>query len=135
MFFTRRILFAFLSNSRNSNVQPTRKNNLGIYLIFTFMFCCIGEADPIGYPDEYGLEDVSINVGDFMQKLTKSNFSVAWDGIGIENEMEETYSLTQIGTLSEAVKLIIDHLGMNPSERTDSVDDEKSTHALLLTGT
>ena len=99
------------------------------------MLWCIGEADPIGYSDEYGLEDVSVNVGDFMQKLTKSNFSVAWDGIGIENEMEETYSLTQIGTLSEAVKLIIDHLGMNPSERTDSVDDEKSTHALLLTGT
>ena len=70
-----------------------------------------------------------------MQKLTKSNFSVAWDGIGTENEMVETYSLTQIATLAEAVKLIIDHLGMNPSERTDSVDDEKSTHALLLTGT
>jgi len=109
-------------------ISPTMK--------FTVRDCdaTTGEADPIGYSDEYGLEDVSVNVGDFMQKLTKSNFSVAWDGIGMENEMEETYSLTQIGTLSEAVKLIIDHLGMNPSERTDSVDDEKSTHALLLTG-
>ena len=127
MFFTRRIYYVF-------TFMPNSQIFFEIDLIFTFVFWYIGEADPIGYSDEYGLEDVSVIVGDFMQKLTKSNFSVAWDGIGIENEMEETYSLTQIGKLSEAVKLIIDHLGMNPSERTDSVDDEKSTHSLLLTG-
>ena len=64
----------------------------------------------------------------------KGNFSAAWDEIGMENEMEETYSLTEISTISEAVNLLINHLGMNPSERTDSIDETKSSHILLLTG-
>ena len=88
----------------------------------------------MGYSDEYGLEDITINVGDFIQKSIKGNFSAAWDEIGIENEMEETYSLTEIESISEAIKLLINHLGMSPSERTDSIDTEKSSHTLLLTG-
>lgn len=35
---------------------------------------------------------------------------------------------------TEAVKQIIDYLGMQPCERSDKVPAEKSSHALLLAG-
>ena len=101
--------------------------------VLTYLFFS-GEPDPIGYTDDYNLEDITITVGDFIEKSLKGNFSAAWDEIGMENEMEETYSLTEISTISEAVKLLIHHLGMNPSERTDSIDEAKSSHTLLLSG-
>ena len=31
----------------------------------------------MGYTDEYGLEDITINVGDFIQKSIKGNFSAS----------------------------------------------------------
>lgn len=36
--------------------------------------------------------------------------------------------------LTEAVKQIIEHLGMQPCERTDRVPEGKSSHVLLLAG-
>lgn len=35
---------------------------------------------------------------------------------------------------TEAVKQIIDYLGMQPCERSDKVNTEKNSHALLLAG-
>ena len=64
----------------------------------------------------------------------KSNFSTAWDAIGPENELQDSYSLTEIKSLKEAVKLITKHLGMTANERTDTVEEGKSSHLLLLAG-
>ena len=54
-----------------------------------------GEPDnDEGYEDEYGLENVEINVADHVQKVLKPNFSASWDEVGSENEMEDTYALS-----------------------------------------
>lgn len=37
-------------------------------------------------------------------------------------------------SLTEAVKQIIEYLGMQPCERSDKVNTEKNSHALLLAG-
>lgn len=40
------------------------------------------------------LEDVEILVADHVQKVVKSNFGAAWEEIGDENELEDTYALS-----------------------------------------
>lgn len=49
-------------------------------------------------------------------------------------EMEDTYSLSSMGTLDEAIKNIVKFLGLQPAERSDKVPEGKSTHTLLLAG-
>jgi coatomer protein complex subunit gamma len=94
-----------------------------------------GEPDTDeGYPDEYVLEDVDIGVCDFVQRTMKANFPAAWDELGETNELADTYELASMRTLDEAIKSIVQFLGMQPCERTDKVPEGKSSHALLLAG-
>lgn len=93
-----------------------------------------GEADDEGYDDEYVLEDVEVNVADHVQKVMKPNFGASWEEVGPENELEDTYALATMKTLEDAVKNIIQYLGMQPCERSDKVPEGKSSHTLYLAG-
>jgi coatomer protein complex subunit gamma len=76
-----------------------------------------------------------VTLGDQIQKVTKANFGAAWEEAGASHcELEDTYSLSSMGTLEEAVKNIISFLGMQPVERSDRVPEGKSSHTLLLAG-
>lgn len=81
------------------------------------------------------LEDIEITLGDQIQRVNKANWALAWEEA--ENtfqEKEDTYSLSSMNTLEEAVKNIIQFLGLQPAERTDKVPEGKTTHTLLLAG-
>ncbi|XP_010959568.2 coatomer subunit gamma-1 isoform X1 [Vicugna pacos] len=93
-----------------------------------------GETDEEGYEDEYVLEDLEVTIADHIQKVMKVNFEAAWDEVGDEFEKEETFTLSTIKTLEEAVGNIVKFLGMHPCERSDKVPDNKNTHTLLLAG-
>ncbi|XP_031562648.1 coatomer subunit gamma-2-like [Actinia tenebrosa] len=93
-----------------------------------------GEADEEGYEDEYVLEDVDLVVADQVQPVLKTNFLASWEEVGDDYERQDTYALSQMSSLDEAVKQIIQHLGMQPCERSDRVPEGKSSHALLLAG-
>ncbi|XP_045165335.1 coatomer subunit gamma-2-like [Mercenaria mercenaria] len=93
-----------------------------------------GEADEEGYDDEYVLEDVEVAVGDHVQKVMKPNFGASWEEVGPDNEMEDTYALSTMKTLDDAVKNIIQYLGLQPCERSDKVPEGKSSHTLYLAG-
>ncbi|EEC16547.1 coatomer gamma subunit, putative, partial [Ixodes scapularis] len=94
-----------------------------------------GEPDEDeGYEDEYVLEDLEVAVADHVQKVLKANFSVAWDELGPENEVEDTYVLSTMKTLPEAVQKITQFMGMQACERSDKVPEGKSSHTLLLAG-
>uniref|UniRef100_A0A8D0LSL1 Coatomer subunit gamma n=1 Tax=Sus scrofa TaxID=9823 RepID=A0A8D0LSL1_PIG len=93
-----------------------------------------GETDDEGYEDEYVLEDLEVTIADHIQKVMKLNFEAAWDEVGDEFEKEETFTLSTIKTLEEAVGNIVKFLGMHPCERSDKVPDNKNTHTLLLAG-
>ncbi|XP_077132651.1 coatomer subunit gamma-1 isoform X2 [Ranitomeya variabilis] len=93
-----------------------------------------GEADEEGYDDEYVLEDVEVTVVDHIQKVLKPNFSAAWDEVGGEYEKEETFNLSTIKTLEDAVGNVIKFLGMQPCERSDKVPENKNAHTLYLAG-
>uniref|UniRef100_A0A2K5LKF9 Coatomer gamma subunit appendage Ig-like subdomain domain-containing protein n=1 Tax=Cercocebus atys TaxID=9531 RepID=A0A2K5LKF9_CERAT len=69
-----------------------------------------GETDDEGYEDEYVLEDLEVTV------------------VGDEFEKEETFSLSTIKALEEAVGNIVKFLGVNP------LPGNKNTHMLVLAG-
>uniref|UniRef100_UPI00398E660E coatomer subunit gamma-1 n=1 Tax=Pristiophorus japonicus TaxID=55135 RepID=UPI00398E660E len=93
-----------------------------------------GEAEEEGYEDEYVLEDVEITVADHIQKVLKPNFSAAWEEVGGDFEKEETFALSSMKTLDEAVNNIVNFLGMQPCERSDKVPENKNSHTLYLAG-
>ncbi|XP_021357768.1 coatomer subunit gamma-2-like [Mizuhopecten yessoensis] len=93
-----------------------------------------GEPDDEGYEDEYVLEDVEVSVADHVQRVMKPNFGVSWEEVGLENELEDTYALSTMKTLEEAVQNIIKFMGMQPCERSDKVPEGKSSHTLYLAG-
>jgi len=105
-------------------------------LKFTVKDCDPNTGEPDsdeGYDDDYQLEDIEVAVGDYVQRVMKGNFAAAWEELGQENEMEDTFSLP-FKTLEEAVKNIVVYLGLQPCERSDKVPDGKSSHTLLLSG-
>ncbi|XP_044755635.1 coatomer subunit gamma [Coccinella septempunctata] len=88
-----------------------------------------------GYDEEYMLEDLEITLGDQIQRVNKVSWNTAWEEADQSFvEMEDTYSLSSMNTLDEAVKNIIQFLGLQPAERTDKVPEGKTTHTLLLAG-
>ena len=82
------------------------------------------------------MEDIEVTLSDQISKLNKLNFIAAWDEVAdLYQEVEDTYALTSMNTLEEAVQNIISFLGMQPAERTDRVVQGKSSHTLYLAGT
>eukprot|EP00090_Calanus_glacialis_P024290 TRINITY_DN3771_c0_g1_i1.p1 TRINITY_DN3771_c0_g1~~TRINITY_DN3771_c0_g1_i1.p1 ORF type:complete len:881 (-),score=314.94 TRINITY_DN3771_c0_g1_i1:145-2787(-) len=105
-------------------------------LKFTVKDCDPNTGEPDsdeGYDDEYQLEDIEVAVADYVQRVMKGNFGAAWEELGQENELEDTFSLP-FKTLEEAVKNIVVYLGLQPCERSDKVPEGKSSHTLLLSG-
>ncbi|VDO54251.1 unnamed protein product [Onchocerca flexuosa] len=66
--------------------------------------------------------------------MQRTNFAVSWEQIGDANENEDTYALSTIHTLQDAVRELIECMGLGPCERSDRVTEGKSTHLLLLAG-
>ncbi|XP_069717448.1 coatomer subunit gamma-2 [Phaenicophaeus curvirostris] len=93
-----------------------------------------GVPEDDGYDDEYVLEDLEVTVSDHIQKVLKPNFAAAWEEVGDNFEKEETFALSSIKTLDEAVNNIIKFLGMQPCERSDKVPENKNSHTLYLAG-
>jgi len=105
-------------------------------LKFTVKDCdpATGEPDSEdGYDDEYQLEDIDVTVADHVSRVMKGNFGAAWEEIGADFELEDTFQLP-FKTMDEAVKNIVTYLGLQPCERSDKVPEGKSSHTLLLSG-
>ncbi|KAJ3417379.1 Coatomer subunit gamma-2 [Chytridiales sp. JEL 0842] len=94
-----------------------------------------GEPDEEGYEDEYLLEDLELSTADYMLPSFVADFKRAWEEIGDENEIIETYALTAVASVKACTTQVIEMLGMMPSESTDIVKDKATTHTLLLGGT
>uniref|UniRef100_A0A646QGL4 Coatomer subunit gamma n=1 Tax=Hemiscolopendra marginata TaxID=943146 RepID=A0A646QGL4_9MYRI len=92
------------------------------------------DDDDEGYDDDYVLEDLEITVADHVQRVMKPDFAAAWEEVGSQNELDDTYALSNVTTLDEAIKNIIQFLGMQPCERSDKIPEGKSSHVLYLAG-
>uniref|UniRef100_A0A915PFL8 Coatomer subunit gamma n=1 Tax=Setaria digitata TaxID=48799 RepID=A0A915PFL8_9BILA len=86
------------------------------------------------YNDVFVLEEVEITVADHVQPMQRTNFAAIWDQIGDGNENEDTYALSTVHTLQDAVRELMKCIGLGPCERSDRVSEGKSAHVLLLAG-
>ncbi|KAK4336637.1 hypothetical protein RND71_043749 [Anisodus tanguticus] len=109
----------------NSGVSKVEFHALGLEL-----------DDQEGYDDEYPLEDFEVSLADYMQRITKNNFTATWEQLGEDTEVQETYSLSAYTSIEEAMKNVICFMGMQPCDRTDKLQHGKQTshHNLKLTG-
>uniref|UniRef100_A0A8C5RH20 Coatomer subunit gamma n=1 Tax=Laticauda laticaudata TaxID=8630 RepID=A0A8C5RH20_LATLA len=80
------------------------------------------------------LEDLELALSDHVQRILKPNFAAAWEEVGDDYEKEETFALSTIKSLEEAVNNIVKFLGMQPCERSDKVPENKNSHTLYLAG-
>lgn len=93
------------------------------------------DATDAGLADEYQLEDLHIGISDHVQRLLKGNFTLAWQAMSEESEVEETYVLSKHKTIKDAISQLVEHLGLQPCERSDQMPQEqRSSHQLLLSG-
>ncbi|KAJ3128254.1 coatomer subunit gamma [Nowakowskiella sp. JEL0407] len=94
------------------------------------------EPQEDGYEDEYSLEDVELQPSDYVSSAFIVDFPRAWDELGDENEVVETYELTAVPNIKTAVSTMLDLLGMQPCDNTGTVrDTQTTTHTLYLAGT
>ncbi|XP_017857842.1 PREDICTED: coatomer subunit gamma [Drosophila arizonae] len=97
-----------------------------------------GEPDSDeGYDDEYMLEDLDITVADQIQKTKKNNFQVAWDAADSEEwvQAEDTFVLSAVNNLQDAVNTIIKLLGLGPANLSEKVQEGTHLHTVLCSGT
>ncbi|CAI2167312.1 8121_t:CDS:10 [Funneliformis geosporum] len=93
-----------------------------------------GEADGEGYEDEYLVEDIEIVTGDHILPTYINDFQNAWDSMGEEGQVIETFALTAAKSLKDACTTLIDLLGMGPVENSGT-PTSPSLHTLMLSGT
>lgn len=113
-----------------------------------------------GYDDEYILEDLEITVADQIQKTKKSNFAAEWEAADSEGkfhilsnykacdetfilffvlfldwvEAEDTFALSSVSSIQEAVNTVVKFLGFGAANATEKVSDSAKTHTLLCSG-
>jgi len=92
-----------------------------------------GRPDESSHDDDYSLEDIEVTLGDYMKRTPCSNFKEEWETLG--NQAVESFNLSTMGSIKEAVTAIIDLLGMQPCDNTENVAGKSEQHQLLLSGT
>ncbi|CAG8566045.1 9819_t:CDS:10 [Ambispora gerdemannii] len=96
-----------------------------------------GKAEEQGYEDEYQafqVEDIDLLAGDYVLPTYLSDFITAWDQLGEDGQVVETFALTAMSSLQDACTKLISLLGMSDVENT-ATPQYTSLHTLLLSGT
>lgn len=119
--------------------RPTEPSSCSLSCTLRFV---VKDCDPStgqpdsdeGYSDEYVLEELDIGVCDFVQPVIKPNFSAAWEELAPDSELEDTFALTSMASIVDAVQNLVKILGLAACDRSDKPDPGKSTHTLHLAG-
>ncbi|KJH43381.1 coatomer gamma subunit appendage domain protein [Dictyocaulus viviparus] len=94
-----------------------------------------GEAESEDtYEDSYVLEELELCVGDLVVPAAKQNFMSSWEALSEKTTVDETFHLTTVNTLSEAIKKVSELLGLAPCERSDRIPEGKTQHSAMLAG-
>ena len=100
-------------------------------------FCVVhlveGEETGESYEEEYSLEEVSLSTFDFIAKVDIPDFRMAWERLGVDNEIKERFLLS-FKTLNEATLAILELLGMQVCDNTDTLTSNGKPQVLHLSG-
>jgi len=90
-------------------------------------------GDEPGYDDEYKLEELEIAAADFVKKVAVVDFKEAWNTVGADCEVIETFSLSYT-SLKLALDAVVDYLGLTPCDNSNNIAEGARTHTLYLSG-
>lgn len=95
-----------------------------------------GEADEEGYEDEYPLDELPLTIANLMAKPAElpSSFKSAWEALGPDNEVADSFVLEQHDNVAASVAAVIELLGMAPCEGSEQTNNRARGHALLMSG-
>lgn len=95
-----------------------------------------GEADEEGYEDEYGLDELMLTTSMMMARPAElpSSFRAAWETLGADNEVADSFMLEQHSNVASAVAAVVDLLGMVACEGTGTANERARGHILLMNG-
>lgn len=95
-----------------------------------------GEPEDTGYEDEYSVEDLELQISDYLVPSFASSYQNLWEQIGAAGEeASETYKLSAVKGIQEACETIPAQLGLQPLEGSDLVVTQNAaTHVLKLFG-
>ncbi|KAJ4914285.1 Coatomer subunit gamma [Raphanus sativus] len=125
---------AFVAFEKPAGVPAVGKFSNTLTFVVKEVDPSTGEAEDDGVEDEYQLEDLEVVAADYMVKVSVSNFRNAWESMNEEDEHVDEYGLGQRETLGEAIKAVIDLLGMQPCEGTETIPSNARSHTCLLSG-
>ncbi|KAG2318618.1 hypothetical protein Bca4012_055179 [Brassica carinata] len=125
---------AFVAFEKPAGVPAVGKFSNTLTFVVKEVDPSTGEAEDDGVEDEYQLEDLEVVSADYMLKVSVSNFRNAWESMNEEDEHVDEYGLGQRESLGEAIKAVIDLLGMQPCEGTETVPSNARSHTCLLSG-
>ncbi|XP_010548052.1 PREDICTED: coatomer subunit gamma-like [Tarenaya hassleriana] len=125
---------AYVAYEKPSGVPAVGKFSNTLAFVVKEVDASTGEVEEEGVEDEYQLEDVEVVAADYIVKVGVSNFRNAWENMDPENEHVDEYGLGPRESLSDAVKAVIDLLGMQPCEGTEAVPSNARSHTCLMSG-
>ncbi|KAJ4880754.1 Coatomer subunit gamma [Raphanus sativus] len=125
---------AFVAFEKPTGVPAVGKFSNTLTFVVKEVDPSTGEAEDDGVEDEYQLEDLEVVSADYILKVSISNFRNAWESMNEEDEHVDEYGLGQRDSLGEAIKAVIDLLGMQPCEGTETVPSNARSHTCLLSG-
>ncbi|KIL71591.1 hypothetical protein M378DRAFT_155184 [Amanita muscaria Koide BX008] len=91
-----------------------------------------GEPEEEGYEDEYQLEEVELNAGDYIVP-SYANFGADWDRLRTGPSATETFALSAMESLKAACDSIVEVLNMEALGGTEA-PTSTSVHTLQLSG-
>jgi len=91
-----------------------------------------GEPEEEGYQDEYQVEDCDLGAADYISP-TYVTFASEWDKLATASSTTETFALSSSESLRDAVKSLIEVLGMEALGGTET-PTSNSVHTLNLSG-
>eukprot|EP01004_Peranema_trichophorum_P005306 NODE_416_length_2792_cov_57.571750_g357_i0.p1 GENE.NODE_416_length_2792_cov_57.571750_g357_i0~~NODE_416_length_2792_cov_57.571750_g357_i0.p1 ORF type:complete len:859 (+),score=167.60 NODE_416_length_2792_cov_57.571750_g357_i0:66-2642(+) len=119
--------------NKEANVFPT--GAMVSTLVFTMKEVDkdTGEPDSEGTEDEYQLEEVVVNVCDYVETHYVANFDKDWNELALE-QTAETFTLSSMKNLQAAADEIVSFLGMQPHGGTKTVPPKTKSHTITLAG-
>jgi len=102
----------------------------------TLHFTIKEDDDDIGYEDDYPIEGFTISTRDYVypRSLPTGQFKASWESLAAQGFEVTTKLSLQYKSLDQAVEGIINVLNMHPCDDTATVDTEKRSHNLMLSG-
>jgi len=94
------------------------------------------DGDDLGYDDDYPVENIIVNTGDYMypRALPQGQFKSVWEQMAAQGAESTQKLVLNFKSLESAVDGIMANLNMEACDKTGSVETGVRGHTLLLSG-